>query len=46
MASLKRYFESKGGRPCNASELVEFKRACTPEEYDAYVKAADAELAK
>ena len=46
MASLKRFFEANGGRACSAAELVAFKRACTPEEYDAYVKAADIQLAK
>ena len=45
MASLKRFFEANSGRACGAAELVAFKRACTEEEYTAYVAAADAALA-
>ena len=40
MADLKRFFESNGGRPCTSRELLEFKHACFPAEYDAYVAEA------
>ena len=46
MSDLKKFFESNGGRPCTSAELVEFKRSCTPDEYDAYVAAAKAENVK
>jgi hypothetical protein len=40
MADLKRFFERDSVRPCSSRELLEFKHACTPEEYDAYVAEA------
>ena len=46
MADLKRFFESNGGRAVSSRELVEFKNACSPDEYDAYVLAAKEENAK
>lgn len=46
MADLKRFFEHGSNRPVTSAELIEFKRACTTEEYDAYVSAAKEELTK
>jgi hypothetical protein len=47
MADLKHFFERGSCRgPIASSELIAFKRACTDEEYNAYVEAAKAENAK
>lgn len=40
MAELKKFFERGSSRPVTSAELIAFKRACTAEEYDAYVAAA------
>ena len=43
MAELKRFFERDSVRGAiSSSELIAFKRACTEEEYNAYVVAAQA----
>lgn len=42
MAELKKFFE-RGSRPVTSAELIAFKRACTEQEYEAYVAAAKRE---
>jgi hypothetical protein len=46
MAALKKFFESQGGRTVTSRELIDFKNACSGEEYEAYIKSAQEQLAR
>jgi hypothetical protein len=40
MAAIKRFMETGGNPPCSGRELIEFKKACTEEEWLSYGQGA------
>ena len=42
MMSIKKFFEKDSVRgPISSAELIAFKHACTPEEWEMFVKQAE-----